>query len=1197
MPVQRSQIIDIILAKGLNEAQDDRVIAPDDMARLENAQFSKGGTIDKRHGLAIFPATPATTPLGTTWDAQAVRGVTYEREELLFSSDKLWSLSRNETTSEEGWVSKGLVPKGHTERRGVARNSVQSLQQPDFDTTQGYQLYVWSEPELQDNILSFDGGSPWYGESRVNIFKDPRNVLPFNNNADPFPVSAAGDLANWPTNCRIRCALWEFDTDMMVWCANDDASLVATFATNAKVVAPGDGDNQDNIIVFYIRHLIVFDITATGGGAGTVWSWTQDGVDKTYTQAGAEADTVVATGIAAVIDGVADWNAASAGSMITITITVATPTISEITATTGSATGPQLDAPLSLNASLVDTGDLSSKVQDKSGTFLTALNGESLYDVDRVVGNDNLIVGLFDGTNIRLRTYTAALVFVANRTIAEEPRDVLSVHADNDDDTATIAYGIAGGSIRVRTHPLNMSSEYGNSSTGFDDGKRYYQCSIEDNTSGTNIVVAVERELAGETTPDGYAPVIEWRRFNIGAVPQGLLQVQYNCRLLSHLLMADAKVMANVGHADNSDQRLAGGFTTVDYSQKEQGTAFLCDFRLDTALTSPDVLLRPMNLAAFFDTQIRRTQNHVSNFELPGADWGQYLSTHGFWTSPVVGRRYTSIRQEDRKPRTYTVDGIDRWAIDLGGDAHFEHVTLGNILHVADGMVYDYDGCSVVENNFLWTTNLFEVEQNDAGDMVAETTYFITAIIEWRTGSRIYRSMPAVPIQVDLATGKQSVDVNVDMLNLTYKATFDDGFRDPPRIIFFGTESNGSIFRRLGTLQGTSSDLNGPLEADPRTQGPETVTINYSDASILGNERLYTDGGTLENMPCPGARLIARRQNSLYCVGEDPRLVNLSQEFQFGGEAAAVAFNQVNAFRADDAGDVTATAVLDEKLIIFKRAQIYIVYGDGPSPTGSGGTLTRPQVIASDVGCVAPRSVVRSRDGIFFQSAKGVYLLDRGLTISEIGLPVEDDFDGATISAAVVSEDETRVYFVVKHATDSYIMCYDGTWQQWSKWTTTFNNAIGGIDRLGTFTLYLPGGNTYDQNTTYIDGALRVHMLARTGWVKPGGMQYFQRVNSARILFRWGAVIQAMRVKVYRDYQDTPFQNTVFTVAKMTGLDPPQVEVSLKIQKCEAIRFEISDEDEAPPPAGGTDFQITAITLDIGLKATPIKLPNAQKEG
>jgi hypothetical protein len=41
------------------------------------------------------------------------------------------------------------------------------------------------------------------------------------------------------------------------------------------------------------------------------------------------------------------------------------------------------------------------------------------------------------------------------------------------------------------------------------------------------------------------------------------------------------------------------------------------------------------------------------------------------------------------------------------------------------------------------------------------------------------------------------------------------------------------------------------------------------------------------------------------------------------------------------------------------------------------------------------------------------------------------------------------------------------------------------------------------------------------------------------------------------------------------------------------MRVEVTDEDGASPAE--TDFQITAITVDVGLKGTPVKLPNAQK--
>jgi hypothetical protein len=608
--------------------------------------------------------------------------------------------------------------------------------QPDCDNTQGYRLYVWSEPEIQDDILNI---SP--GVSRADIFKDPFNVLPFNRNDGTFVVCVSDFMANWPTNNVIRCQLVDFETDMVIWCDE----CVATFATNPKVVAPGTGSSQDNIIIFYIKHRIVYDITGVSAGAQT-WTWTQDGVSKSYSQGAGDSISVTANGIAAVINGVAGWTCASFGSLINITDSPRCGTISAITpSVSGGAIGPQLDRPEKLEASLVDTGDLSSMVQDKSGTFSQALNSQSLYDVDRIDGNDLLIIAWYDNSNILLRRYNNALVQQGGtRQIGESPIDVLAVHSDSDDNEASIAYGIAGGSIRLRVHPADLTGETGNSSTGFGSGKRFYQCSIEDSISGTDLVVAIERDhqLGEEDPQDGFLPVVEWRRFNASATEQGLLQVTNNVRLLSQLLMGDAKVMANVGHADSSDLRKSKN-VTIDFSQQEQGTAFLCDFRLDTALTSPDVLLRPMNLAAFFDTQVRRTQNHLSNFEFPGPASGQYLSTHAWWTNPVVGRRYTAIKQEDLKPRTYSVDGIDRWAIDLGGDAHFEHVTLGNILHVADGMVYDYDGCKVVENNFLWTTCLVEVAQG-SGSLVAETTYFLTAIIEWRVGSRVYRSMPPV---------------------------------------------------------------------------------------------------------------------------------------------------------------------------------------------------------------------------------------------------------------------------------------------------------------------------------------------------------------------------------------------------------------------------------------------------------------------
>src|SRR5262249_1969702 len=89
--------------------------------------------------------------------------------------------------------------------------------------------------------------------------------------------------------------------------------------------------------------------------------------------------------------------------------------------------------------------------------------------------------------------------------------------------------------------------------------------------------------------------------------------------------------------------------------------------------------------------------------------------------------------------------------------------------------------------------------------------------------------------------------------------------------------------------------------------------------------------------------------------------------------------------RCDQAGACTALASLDDKMIVFKADQIYQITGNRPNATGQGGTLSTPQLISRDCGCIDWRSVVRGPAGIYFLSATGIYLLDRGLNVTYVG--------------------------------------------------------------------------------------------------------------------------------------------------------------------------------------------------------------------
>jgi hypothetical protein len=70
------------------------------------------------------------------------------------------------------------------------------------------------------------------------------------------------------------------------------------------------------------------------------------------------------------------------------------------------------------------------------------------------------------------------------------------------------------------------------------------------------------------------------------------------------------------------------------------------------------------------------------------------------------------------------------------------------------------------------------------------------------------------------------------------------------------------------------------------------------------------------------------------------------------------------------------------------------------------------QRIASGIGCIEPRSVVHYSEGVFFQSAKGIHRVTRGMTIDYPGAAIEDLIRAAgNVRGAVHLENRHQIRF------------------------------------------------------------------------------------------------------------------------------------------------------------------------------------------
>ena len=138
-------------------------------------------------------------------------------------------------------------------------------------------------------------------------------------------------------------------------------------------------------------------------------------------------------------------------------------------------------------------------------------------------------------------------------------------------------------------------------------------------------------------------------------------------------------------------------------------------------------------------------------------------------------------------------------------------------------------------------------------------------------------------------------------------------------------------------------------------------------------------------------------------------------------------------------------------------------------------------------------------------------------------------------------------------------------------------------------------------------------MSLTTSWVKTNGIQGFQRVRRAFVLGDFKST-HTLQLEIGHNYQE--YFNELHKFNYITDLEiieygdsSPygdegyfgtssgvadgvyQFRAHCKKQKCQSIRFRISDSEEADP---GQAYSISSLMLEVGVRANTMKLP-AQK--
>jgi hypothetical protein len=501
--------------------------------------------------------------------------------------------------------------------------------------------------------------------------------------------------------------------------------------------------------------------------------------------------------------------------------------------------------------------------------------------------------------------------------------------------------------------------------------------------------------------------------------------------------------------------------------------------------------------------------------------------------------------------------------------------------------IYTVEGNSV--DNTGNGTNLAAPMGVGTSLLTAAGSYAYRAVYEWTDAAgHVHRSAPSNAVAIT-STGA-AVGITVPALRLTAKSDV--------RIAIYRTAANGTVYYRITPMDAPANDP---------TADYVYYADGWADTDITGNELLYTTGGVLDHVAPPSSTMLASYRGRIFLAGtQDPTRIYYSTETVPG---EAVAFNDALTIDMEtDGGPVTALGVLDQYLVIFKRNSIYVITGDGPTNTGDLPDYGTPTNVATDVGCATPASVVLTPAGLMFKSAKGIYVLTRGLSVEYVGAPVEE-FNDQTVTGAQVVADRNEVRFVCESGN---ALVYNYLVGQWS--TFTNHQSVGCTVWQDSFVFAKSNGRVYRENRdVWADGGTGYSLKLVTAWLQTAGILGYQRVKRAWVLGDYKGRHQ-LRLRFGYDYDDSswPDEKTIdaydilnpgtYGSVSPYGGDPVygghfpdyRFGLHLRTQKCGSIRVEISDIQSTDYNEG---LSLSAIAFQVGAKRGGPKLPSARSLG
>lgn len=491
--------------------------------------------------------------------------------------------------------------------------------------------------------------------------------------------------------------------------------------------------------------------------------------------------------------------------------------------------------------------------------------------------------------------------------------------------------------------------------------------------------------------------------------------------------------------------------------------------------------------------------------------------------------------------------------------------------HLAGGYPSFCDGRGVYGSGYIHRPQIRSGTLGSGGSLTVSSNYSYLVTYRWydAAGNR-HESAPSAPLTKTLGGADTKVTLDVTNLQMDPRCEVDSG---SVQIVIWRTLANGSTYYREQFVANNASAFNNAA-----------IVSSASDASISGNEQIYTGGSRVANDPPPASSAVCIWNRRLWYASGNKLYPSTLQE-----QGVAPGWSERLAVSVSDAAFVTyALCPLQNSLLIFGNNGVYYLQGDGPTNTIGGG-WQNPEKLPGALGCIEPRSVLETPMGVFYQAIDG--------RLRSVGLDLSIKLTGDSIENTSIPLSTTpfasRRGYVISSAHDPlfreihFLMRYQGdtSWltysYEYNTWSTNTGDVVPrsiayvrGPERLffgnegsSSYPWAFIGIDLGDPSpAVWTEYGNPYTMSFRTGWVASMGVGGWQRVRRWSFDGVLNDTTGSIQVEYYKDYEPTATAAKVFALNTL-GLsagDPLDLRVDPAFQTCKAFSLRVAETQSSP---------------------------------